>query len=150
MGIAPHDRRHFAEEISFRQCLPALDDDADEECDTGDEAESGSQDDRPREAVSEETSAEEHATEARIGCSDAPQAQVGTTAFIKEEVARLLSYAIKVVVERDPDGIVPIQTLGRRSSLARLVEGQISDWFGPETVEATWAEAAEFLGKPTE
>ncbi len=42
MGIDPDDRRHFAEEIAFRQCLPPMDedDDADEGDDTEGEAQS--------------------------------------------------------------------------------------------------------------
>ena len=31
MGIDPDDRRHFAEEIAFRQCLPPMDEDDDDE-----------------------------------------------------------------------------------------------------------------------
>jgi hypothetical protein len=156
MGIDPHDRRHFAEEIAFRQCLPPMeeDDDADEGNDTEGEAESGSQEDGLTEAVLGETSVEADADEVSAASSKAPQEPVGNAAFIKEEVkeevARLLSYAVKLVVERDPDGIVLLQTLGQRSSLARLVKIQLSDWFGPETVEAKWAEADEILTKPVE
>ncbi len=53
-----------------------------------------------------------------------PQEAGENAAFIKEEVARLLSYAVKLVVERDPDGIVPFQPLGQRPGLARLVKAQ--------------------------
>jgi hypothetical protein len=39
IGIGTDDRRHFAEEIAFRQCLPSMDEneDSDDEEDYGDE-----------------------------------------------------------------------------------------------------------------
>jgi len=152
MGIDPHDRRHFAEEIAFRQCLPPMDEDDDEGDDTEVKAESGSQEEGLTEDVLGETPTESNTAEHREAASAAPQPSesVEDAAFIKEEVARLLSYAVKLVVERDPDGIVPIQPLGQRPGLARLVKAQLSDWFGRETVEAKWAEAGEILSKPVE
>ena len=154
MGIAPLDRRHFVEEIAFRQCLPPMDedDDADEGDNTEGEADSGSPEERVTEGVLGETSTEANTAEDGGAASVAPQPQgsVENTAFIKEEVARLLSYAVKLVVERYPDGIVPFQPLGQRPALARLVKAQLSDWFDPETVEAKWAEAGEILSKPVE
>ncbi len=152
IGVDPADRRHFADEIAFRQCLPPMDeeDDADEVDDTETEAETGSPEACISEALSIETSAEANADECNVDSSNASQEPVGDGAFTKDEVSRLLSYAVKVVVERDPDGIVPFQTLGQRLGLARLVKAQLSDWFGTETVEAKWAEAGEILLKPVE
>jgi len=151
MGIAPHDRKHFAEEIAFRQCLPPFDED-----DDSDEGEA--REGKPDAAFQEDDSIEGGPGENKKGnaadvgpaTSSAPLETVDSTTFVKDEVARLLSYAIKLVVERDPDGIVPFQALGQRSNLARLVKAQLSDWFGPETVEAKWAEAGEILSKPVE
>jgi hypothetical protein len=154
MGIDPHDRRHFAEEIAFRQCLPPMDeeDDAEEGDDAEVEAESGSHEEGLTGDVSGETSTRSTNAEHGGAASAAPPPSESgeASAFIKEEVARLLSYAVKLVIERDLDGIVPIEHLGRRPGLARLVKAQLSDWFGRETVEAKWAEAAEILAKPIE
>src|SRR5262249_37423963 len=40
MGVDPEDRKHFAQEIAFRQCLPPMDEDDDSEEVGGAEAES--------------------------------------------------------------------------------------------------------------
>src|SRR5208337_2822979 len=152
MGIGRDDRRHFAEEIAFRQCLPPMDED--DETGEGDhsdaEADAGAQEDDQSESVPEQLSTEANGREHGLIPSNVPQGSGDNTSFIKEEVARLLSYAVKLVVERDPDGIVPLQPLGQRPGLARIVKAQLSDWFGPETVEAKWAEAGEILAKPVE
>jgi hypothetical protein len=152
MGIEPEDREHFAEEIAFRQCLPPIDeDDGPNARDADGEPEVDTQEDDPGKlGTGGAIPAGVSAPEGDAGSPDGTQGSGADAAFIEGEVARLLSYAVKLTVERDPDGIVPFQPFGQRPGLARLVKAQLSDWFGPETVEAKWAEAGEILAKPVE
>jgi len=149
IGIDYEDRRHFAEEIAFRQCLPATDEEDDSV--DGDQADGDSDSSSEEENLSASALASPSSTalggEETVR-ADSHLAEVSKeSALITDEVARLLAYAVKLVVERDSDGIVPFQSLGQRASLAQLVKAQLSDWFGSETVAAKWAEAGEILAK---
>jgi hypothetical protein len=82
--IGSEARRHISAEIDFRQCQPDLE-----------EVEG--------EAVEPDASG---ALEA-----EQPAAQ-GRTTFLSDQVARLLSYAVKLVLEADDEGVVPILRAG--------------------------------------
>ena len=151
MEIGPEDRRHFAEEIAFRQCLPSIDEDDD----SGEESDS---EDEPRAILSEDdqgrptpslTILEAEFEEGPSGALSSTDT-VEESDFVRDQVRRLLSYAVKVVMERDEDGIVALQPLGRKPGLSQLVKIHLGDWFGTETLEAKWSEAGHILGIPAE
>jgi hypothetical protein len=121
------ERQRIEEEVSFRQCQPDLGD--------------------------EETEGEQSPETAESGVGDIPRSETtvsDSNAFVRDEVMRLLSYAVRVVVENDDDGIVPILQVGDELTLAQRVKSQIGEWFGTDQIDAKWAEAAEILGKPVE
>jgi hypothetical protein len=128
-GISPEDRKHISEEIAFRQCQPV----PEEEDDDNDEAEGADK------AVSDEPDISEDLTAAQDEAT-----------FIRGEVTRLLSYAVKLVSEADPEGVIPIVRIYQRVTLDERVKAQFRAWFGDDHVQAKWAEAADILGKPVE
>jgi hypothetical protein len=125
-NIGNDDRRLISEEIAFRQCQPDFDQGS-EETESG-----GGESDEP-------------------DIPDAKQAATQSPSdFLRDQVARLLSYAVKLVLESDPEGVVPIARVGSRPTLAEQVKRRLADWFGADQVDAKWAEAADILGKSVE
>lgn len=125
--IEPEDRKGIAEEIEFRQCQPVLEEE-DVEKEDGEDSEEGGEVGGNSDQLAE---GEDEAT------------------FTRDQVARLLSYMVKVVAEADAEGVIPIAIMGTKPTLAELVKKQLAAWFG-DTVDAKWAEAGEILGKPVE
>jgi hypothetical protein len=124
LNISPEDRKRIAEEIAFRQCQPALEEDQQEQ-DQANEAADAAGD---RGAIDTAASESEEA-------------------FARDQVARLFAYAVKVITERDEDGIVSISRAGPKATLAERVKAQLGEWFGADQVDAKWADASEILGK---
>jgi hypothetical protein len=61
-----------------------------------------------------------------------------------EHVVRLLSYYVKIIIEQDRDGIVPLEELVQR------IREQIREDFGKEQWERVESEIAQMLGKTLE
>jgi hypothetical protein len=127
-GVSPEDRPKIAEEIVFRQCQPPITDDTDDD---------------------EEPSERQETSESP---PEVPAAQVQDTgeSYVRDQVARFLSYAVKIAVANDKDGIVPVVQAGDKRPLAERIKSQIAEWFGVDQLQAKWSEAAEILGKPVE
>ena len=128
-SIGPEDQSSIAREIDLRRKLKSLE--VSEDNDNGDSP--------------DETEGEDIASASAASLDD------GTPdAFIWTEVSRLISYAVKTVVEEDSDGIIPITSAGSRASLASLVKSRFAEWFGGQHLSSRWTEAEEILGKPVE
>src|SRR5208283_4982226 len=128
-NIGPEDQSSIAREIDLRRKLKPLE--ASEDNENGDGP--------------EENEVEDVASTSITAMDD------GTPdAFIRGEVFHLVSYAVKMVIEKDPDGIIPITLAGSRASLASLVKGQFAEWFGSQDLSTKWTETGEILGKPVE
>ena len=61
-----------------------------------------------------------------------------------EHVVRLLSYYVKIIIEKDQDGIVPLEELAQR------IREQIREDFGEDQGERVESEIAQLLGKTLE
>jgi hypothetical protein len=129
-GIGQEDRQRIAAEIAFRQCGPLQA-----------EAEEGKEEDEDEE---ERGAAED------VEPAAAPGEAQTEDDFLRDEVARLLSYTVKLVMEADDEGIVPIVRAGPKPTLAEQVRHRLAEWFGTDQVEPKWTEAADILGKPVE
>jgi hypothetical protein len=127
-SIECQDREHIAEEIAFRQCQPDLGELVVVEGEAGSETEGGEDD-------------------ANLESQDA---QEDATTFVNDQVARLLSYAVKLVVEAEPEGVGAIVRAAAKTTLADRVKNQLAVLFGENQAEDKWAEAGELLGKPVE
>ena len=147
MEIGHEDRRHFAEEIAFRQCLPSTneDEDLDEVSDSEDEPHSNLTGDDQVEQMASIASSNAESKDVPFFSAIASSGIVEESDYVRDQVGRLLSYAVKVVMERDEDGIMAMQPC-RKPGLSQLVKAQIGEWFGTEHMEAKWSEAGRSSG----
>jgi hypothetical protein len=128
--ITAEERRHIAEEIDFRQCRPALIEDENEgENGVGDTTEESDDD---------------------ISSPDSLNQKADERGFLCDQVARLLSYFVKVVVEAEPEGVIPLSQIANKVTLADRIKEQFALWFGEDQIDPKWREASEILGKPVE
>ncbi len=81
---------------------------------------------------------------------DGNQDRAPNSRFAISQTAQLLSFAVKSVVEDDPDGVVMITDCSGRPSLSFLVKSKFGEWFGPAQANAKWSEAGIILGKSVE
>ncbi|HYT90354.1 MAG TPA: hypothetical protein VEL76_16730 [Gemmataceae bacterium] len=116
------DQQQIAREIAFRQCQPVLEEGEDP-------------------AEEPEGTAIDHASDSSLE---------DESLFVADQITKLLSYAVKLVLERDSDGLIPIVQTETRLTLADRVKSHFGEWFGAAQIEPKWAEAGEILGKPVE
>ena len=127
LEIDAADRPAVAAEILLRQKRPVID-----------EAEEGEPDEQGEESAETLPSDEEMASANDLAT------------FTRIKVAELASFAVKLAMEEDNDGIVPITQAGAVPTLGERVKSKFREWFGDEQIEGKWAEAGEILGGTVE
>ena len=139
---------HIQEEIAFRQCQPAADlTDENGQSDEDDEDESNSSEDESlRPQYPDEPSLA--VTPAEDINAEQDNLELPREAFDRDQAFRLLSYAVKTVLE--DEGIVPIVNVKGHLPLADRVRGRFANWFGQKNVQERWAELGRLIGKPAE
>ena len=129
-NIDASERTMISGEIAFRQCLPIPS-----------ENEEGEVDD-PAPTIDDVSSEFTDQIESPFSLS--------VEHFLNDEVIRLICYAVKFAVEGDDDGIVPLVPTKGKSRLSDRVKQLFGIWFGTESRDARWDEAARILSKPVE